>query len=465
MAALVAAAPAAAQTAQQKSVEAGLLPSVAFDGREEAWTIESRMTHWKVPGVSVAVIEGGRIVWARGYGAIASTARAKVTPRTRFQAASISKPVAAAAALSLVGEGKLSLDADVNAQLTRWKLPASAFTATTPVTLRHLLSHTGGTTVHGFPGYAQGQPVPSLVQLLSGTAPANTPAVVSEAAPGARWKYSGGGYQIVQLLIEEASGRAFAEAVAARVLRPARMADSGYGAMKAGSFAFGHDLQGRPIPGNWHSYPEGAAAGLWTTPSDLARFGLALAAAMRGQRGALLGPEMTRAMTTPVQNDYGLGPGVKGEGDALMLSHGGANEGFRAFWVIYPRTGKGAVVMTNADGGAGLATEILRGVSKVHGWPDYKRTPMTSVALAPDVYAAREGSWIGRAGTDDIRLAVRREGNTLVIASPRGTYAFTPTSATQMVAAANGATVTFPAEPGPDGKPQLRMFGLTYLKE
>jgi CubicO group peptidase (beta-lactamase class C family) len=189
LAATLTAAPVLAQpgpSTKQQAVESHLLPAAVFDGKAESWTIESRMAHWNVPGVSVAVIDDGKIVWAKGYGVLAAGDPAPVTPDTRFQAASISKPIAAAAALSLVQDGALTLDGDINAVLKRWKLPAGPFTAGRPVTLRHLLSHTGGLTVHGFAGYAQGAPVPTLVQVLAGAAPANSAAIVSEARPGER---------------------------------------------------------------------------------------------------------------------------------------------------------------------------------------------------------------------------------------------------------------------------------------
>jgi len=447
-----------APSAKQRAVESGLIPAAIFDGKAERWTIQQRMARWKVPGVSVAVIDNGKIVWARAYGVIASDGKLPVTTSTRFQAASISKPVAATAALALVQQGTLSLDTDVNATLKSWKLPASAFTAEQPVTLRALLSHTGGTTVHGFPGYAQGTAVATNVQVLNGAAPANTKAVVSEAKPGERWKYSGGGYQIAQQMIEDATGRPFADVVGERVLKPAGMTMSGYALPPKGSFSFGHRPDGTPVVGGWHTYPEQAAAALWTTPSDLARFGLALAAAYRGEAGAILSPAIAAAMATPVKNDFGLGPSVKGQGEAIAFSHGGANEGFRAYWVIHPRTGDGVAVMTNNDSGDKVMMEIVRAVAKTYGWSDYQPTQYKSVKLAPDVLAAREGRWTASLDGEAVAATVSRDGDRLILDSPMGRLAFTPTSATEVVSAESGTTATF--DTGADGKPVLKIFGL-----
>jgi len=461
-AALVAGPVMAQPSAEQRAVETGLQPAAVFDGKAEGWTVEQRMARWKVPGVSVAVVDDGRIAWARGYGVIAAGQRTTVTPETRFQAASVSKPVAAAAAMSLVQDGRLTLDGDVNASLKSWTLPASAFTAERPLTLKDLLSHTGGTTVHGFPGYAQGAAVPTLVQLLNGAAPANTKAVVSEAKPGERWKYSGGGYEIVQQMIEDASGRPFADVVQARVLAPIGMTASGYALPPKGAFALAHGLDGKPIRGGWRSYPEAAAAGLWTTPSDLARFGLALTAAYRGEAGGPLAPATVKTMLTPVMGGYGLGPGVSGEGEALAVSHGGSNEGFRAFWVIHPVTGDGVAVMTNGESGDRVMMEIVRAVAKTYGWPDFAPATYASFTLAPDVLAAREGDWAVDLDGQHIVFTLRRDGQGLAIETFRGTYPFTPITATTMVAPEIGAKASF--ETGADGKPVLKVFGLTLKK-
>lgn len=451
-----------APSAQQRAVETGLVAATIIDGKTESWTIEQRMARWKVPGVSVAVIDNGKIVWSRGYGVVSVDGKAPVTPDTRFQAASISKPVAAIAALSLVQQGTLSLDTDVNSTLKSWKLPVSDFTRDKPVTLRALLSHTGGTTIHGFPGYAQGVPVATNIQVLNGTPPANTKAVVSEAKPGERWRYSGGGYQIAQQMIEDATGRVFADVVRDRVLVPAGMTLSGYALPPTGSFAHGHGEDGKPIAGGWHTYPEGAAAGLWTTPTDLAKFGLALTKAWRGEAGAVLNPATAAAMATPVMGDYGLGPSVRGEGDAFAFSHGGANEGFRAFWIIHPGTGDGVAVMTNGDSGGQVMMEIVRSVAKAYGWPDFKPVAHKSIALASDVLTARAGQWVGEAGGDRVTVTARRDGGNMILEAMGASFTFVPTSPTDMINGENGQTASFTT--GADGKPVLKMYGLEFRR-
>lgn len=461
--AIVSSAHAQPAPSRQSQVETGLSPAVVFDGKVETFAIADRMARWNTPGVSVAVMENGRIVWARGYGVLEAGKPGAVTAETRFQAASISKPVAATRALQLVEQGRLSLDVDVNSVLRAWKLPDSPLTAGAPVTLRRLLSHTGGTTVHGFPGYAQGAALPTLVQVLGGTTPANTGPVVVDLKPGGTWRYSGGGYQIVQLMIEEAGRRSFAEQVTAGVLRPAGMAHSGYGPPSQGGFAYGHDGYGKVIPGGWHAYPEAAAAGLWTTPSDLLRFGHSLGRAWKGDRGQVLKPETAKMMLTPVMGGYGLGPGVEGEGRDLRISHGGSNEGYMAYWVSWPGRGAGVAVMTNGDQGNRVMMEIVRAVARVYDLPGYAPAAHATFALSSTALDARIGVWTAEYDGETIEFTAVRRGAGLDLETFRGTFGFTPVSATDMVSADTGARAVF--APGPDGVETLRVFGMALKKK
>ena len=215
--------------ARAARVEQGLLPGVVIAGRPlPVKALAARMADLKVPGVSVAVINGGTIEWARGYGVAETGSATPVTPRTLFQAASISKPVAALGALRLVERGQLSLDQDVNERLTSWKVPENEFTKQEKVTLRRLLSHSAGLTVHGFPGYAADAPVPSLIQVLDGVKPANTAAIRADILPGSVWRYSGGGFTVMQQLVIDVTGRPFPALLADLVLVPVGMTDSTY---------------------------------------------------------------------------------------------------------------------------------------------------------------------------------------------------------------------------------------------
>jgi len=356
-------------------IQDAILPPVLVNGESAATTkLSDRMAALKVPGVSVAVIHGGKIEWARGFG-VTRLGGSAVTPETLFQAASISKPVTALAVLHLVESGKLNLDTDVNQYLKAWKVPANAFTEKTKVTLRELLSHTAGMTVHGFPGYASDAALPSVVQVLNGEKPANSPAIVVDTMPGSKWRYSGGGFVIMQVLLEDVTGQPFPKLMHDLVLAPIGMTLSTYEQPlprdRMSEAAMPYHPDGQPVPGGPHVYPEMAPAGLWTTPSDLARYAIAVQQALAANSKAVLSPERAKEMLTPGQNQWGLGVGTGGSAGHPYFTHGGANEGFQCNLVAY-NNGDGAVIMTNSDRGGELATEILRTIAHEYGWPDFQ---------------------------------------------------------------------------------------------
>jgi CubicO group peptidase (beta-lactamase class C family) len=339
------------------------------------------MAETKVPGVSIAFFENGRVKWARGYGEAVAGSKRAVTPNTRFQAASMSKAAAAAAALRLVDQRRLSLDDDLNLRLRGWRVPAGTAPFAEKVTLRRLLSHTAGLTVAGYPGYAAGAKVPTIVQSLTGAAPANTAAVRPYAAPGAQIAYSGGGYSVAQLLMSEAARASFPRLMQRLVLAPLGMTRSGFDQplprRLLGEAAGGHDAEARPVAGGSNIYPELAAAGLWTTPSDYARFVIALQDSWAGRKGALLSRGSAQAMMTPVLNDYGLGVSVYRRGDHTIITHGGSNQGFQCRFAAYlDGSSQGVVIMTNSENGGLLAAGILRTLAVAYGWDDPSGPPL-----------------------------------------------------------------------------------------
>jgi CubicO group peptidase (beta-lactamase class C family) len=368
-------------------VTAGLLPPVVLKGDlHPAHTLAERMAALHVHGVSIAVIHDGKLEWAQGFGVV-QVGGAPVTANTLFQAGSISKPVAATAILRQVQQGKLSLDTDIDTQLTSWKLPADPKANGKPVTLRELLTHTGAITVHGFPGYAQGAPMPTLVQVLNGEPPANTPAIRGEGEPGSKWNYSGGGFTIAQQLTIDQTHESFAKLIHDTVLVPIGMTHSTYdqplpAAMQPHA-ATPYDRKGEPIPGGAHTYPELAAAGLWTTPSDLARYLLELNNSLTGKANHVLSQQMTTQMLTPGLGSWGLGIQIGGAPGNPYFTHGGVNEGFESIMLLYEHSGDGAIVMTNAAGGTRIAQEIVRAIADEYHWPDFQSA--VKAAIPPDL--------------------------------------------------------------------------------
>lgn len=339
------------------------IPEAAFTGRLE---------HHRVPGASVAVVRAGELDWAKGYGVRQAGGVEAVNESTLFQAASISKPVAAAGALRLVAEGVLSLEGDVNEKLRSWTLPANGPTAGNPITLRHLLSHSSGLTggIGSF-GYAEGAKLPTLVQILDGEKPAYSAAVRADTEPGKEFRYSAGGYTVLQQLMVDAAAAEFPALMERLVLRPAGMTNSTFEQPlpegRRSSAASAHLWSGEPVSGSWHTYPEMAVAGLWTTPTDLARFAIQLWRSYHGRSETLLPREMARRMLTRESGEFGLGLSLPREGVA-RFQHGGANLGHRCFLVLSIDSGDGIVIMTNGDSGQALMDEVLAAVGAAYGW-------------------------------------------------------------------------------------------------
>ncbi|HEY1398538.1 serine hydrolase domain-containing protein [Roseateles sp.] len=360
--------------ARIERIERGLVPLDA--SRRESGpprSIAERMADLHVPGLSIALFDQGRLQWARGYGVRDAMTREPVDPSTLFQAASISKPVSSVTLFRLVEQGTLTLDEDVNDRLRSWKVPENAFTRVEKVTPRRIVTHMAGLTGHGFGGYAQGEALPTVQQILDGTPPANSRAVRVDTIPGTLERYSGGGFMVLQLLMEEASGRPFMTLADEAVLQPAGMRDSTFSqplpAALADRAAAGHTSDGARLKGRYHTYPELAAAGLWTTPSDLARFMLAVGHSYRGEPDGLLNPSSARTMLTKVPGGDGQGFDLARTGDALRYSHAGGNAGFRCYAVAFAGTSRGVVLMTNADEGDRLVREVTRAIAREYGWP------------------------------------------------------------------------------------------------
>lgn len=429
-------------------VEGDILPSILVTGepRQKIKLID-RMAELNVPGLSIAVIHNGRIEWARGYG-VRSAGGPLVTPDTLFQAASISKTVTALAALHAVQSGELDLDRDVNQSLKSWKIPANGFTDQTKVTLRELLNHTAGMTVHGFPGYGPTAPLPTTVQVLNGTPPANTPPIHVDIFPGTHWRYSGGGYVVVQQLLEDVTGQPFSKFVRDVVLTPLQMTDSTFEQplpeRLLANAAMPFDASGKPVPGGPHSYPERAPAGLWTTSSDLARYAIEVQNSFSGTSKRVLLQNMTRQMLTPGMNSWGLGVSIGGSAPHQYFQHTGANEGYRCALVAF-EDGDGAVLMTNSDSGSMLIDEVIGTIAHEYGWPDLQPTIHSIAKIDPKRFDALSGSY--QIGPGFI-LTFTREGDRFFSqATHQGQIEIYPENDHQFFAKAVGAQMTFETDP------------------
>ena len=366
-------------------IETSLKTNIFVEGEPDSVTsIVKRMDQTQVPGIGIAVIHDGKIDWAKGYGV--AKGQTKVDTNTLFQAASISKTIAALAALKLVEQGKLQLDVDVNQYLEGWKVEGKLLTDDKPVTLRHLLTHTGGQTVHGFPGYATGTELPSTSDVLAGKG--NTDKVEVDQEPGSAWRYSGGGYTVMQKMVEDVTGLAFSEYIDKQILTPMRMTNSTFHhslpeALKyRASAAF--DAEGKMYPEIYNDYPEKAAAGLWTTPSDLAIYAMHMQAIMAEKMDGILRKSTVKTIFTKQPGDWGLGPALVDVGSELVFEHGGKNLGFTNNFKAFVNKGKGMIVMSNGDNAHVVIQEIMTAISEHYELGTDRRTRIDAVTLSLD---------------------------------------------------------------------------------
>ena len=438
-----------------EQVETGLLPAIqTADKPLVRHTLTERMRQFKVPAVSIAVVNNGKLEWAKAYGFLSADSTRKADTETLFQAASISKPISALGALKLVEQGKLSLDTDINQYLTSWKVNSSRFTAQKPVTLRGLLSHSAGLTVHGFAGYPKGKAIPTTVQILNGEKPANSPAVVSDTTPGVRNQYSGGGYVVMQQAIEDVTGELFPTFMQETVLTPLGMSHSTYeqplpDAMRKNS-SVAHFSNGRKVVGDWNTYPEMAPAGLWTTPSDLAQYIIEIQQSLKGKANYVLSASMTKAMLTKQIGNQGLGPGLDDTPTGLAFGHGGSNMGYKCQFYAFTETGQGVVIMTNADQGSELIIELMRSVSAAYDWPVFKSVIKKVVTIKSEQLDKLVGKYEGD-GPRKISLEVTRVDDGLQVRQSWDSYKFIllPESDTSFFVKDAGGPFTF--EAGSDG--------------
>lgn len=356
----------AAECSARKCEGAGTAHAASLD--ELLAKLDAEVPGWlkqaNVPGAAVAVIQNGVVTTTRGYGLANVEKQIPVTPTTGFNVGSISKTIAAWGVMRLVEQGKLDLDAPVETYLTRWHLPDSKFDER-GVTIRRLLSHTAGLSLHGYPGWGPNKELPTLEQSLSGKTNGSG-AVYLTMEPGTRWQYSGGGYTLAQLIVEEVTHESFEDYMRETVLRPLGMTASDYQLSKEliARSSLAYDQRGRPTPNP--RFTEQAAAGLHTTVEDLATFA---AAALATDTGAPVGrgvlkPQTIELMLTPAPASsgmYGLGY------SAMLLSsgrqgrgHAGSNRGWEAFFEVVPETRDGIVVVTNSSVGAAVYQRIVQ---------------------------------------------------------------------------------------------------------
>ncbi len=419
-------------------------------------TIDELMEQFGVPGVSIAIIRDFEIHWAKGYGIADVETGAPVNTETVFQAASISKPVTAMAVLRAVQDGLFTLDDDINDILTSWQLDGGELTSDQPVTPRTLTSHTSGLgDAFGFPGYDPDDPLPTVVQILDGHELSNVGPVFMERAPWTAYEYSGGGVTVMQLALSDARGRPFQDIMSDHVLEPIGMTRSAFeqpiSPERDSNAARAHDRNGEAKGPKWHVYPELAAAGLWTTPTDLARFAIEVQKSARGEANNVLSRTTVQQMLSPVGvGDFAVGFSLSKQGQGWYFSHGGGNWGFRCTLVAHKVKGYGLAIMTNADRGGAVMAELTRRIQLAYAW-DANAGPvprgydppieLTPIDVAPEILETYVGVYV--LSPDMSLVFTLEDGNLFLQPTGQGKYPVFAESETKFFLRVASVRITF----------------------
>ena len=394
-------------------VETHLAPAVQVKDSVNFWTLAQRMNYYNVPGLTIAVIHNYKIEWARGYGVKDKTTMQPVTTKTLFQAGSVSKSLNAMGILKLAQEKKIDLYADINNYLASWKFPYDSVAKGKKITIAELLSHTAGLTIHGFPGYGHNDSIPALPQILDGVRPANTAPVRSQFEPGLHYQYSGGGITISQLIVEDVTHQPYDVYMRDNVLRPLDMTMSSFAQPPLKTeekyLATGYRKNGQEVDTKYHIYPEQAAAGLWTNPTDLGKYIIATQLSLEGKSNKVLSQKMTALRLTPYIDKYSaFGVFIEKHDDEKYFGHDGSDAGFTTTYKGSFDSGNGVVVMVNSDNGA-ILNEVVNSVASVYGWKDfYQPVVRTAIRLPGSLLKKYEGSYA--AGNDTAIITAKADG-------------------------------------------------------
>jgi len=369
-------------------VESHLMTPVQFaDSAYQFFTLQERMKIYGVPSISIAVIDNGKVAWSKAYGLADVASGRKATTGTLYQAASMSKSVNAVAAMRLVKAGKLDLDKDFRGYLKTWIMPENEFSKGKIITLRQLLSHTAGMSVGGFNGYGAGDTLPSLNQILNGVKPANSESVKPLALAGQKFSYSGGGTVISRKIMEDQTGMTYQNILDTEVLKPLSMQSSTYELHPENSWkdwATAYTGEKQEVAGKYKVYPELAPDALWTTPSDMAKFVLAVQASLNNQKPEFLSKSEVLQLLTPVLDSAQNAPGffILKKGNSTYFQHAGSNVGFKSNFYGSFEGGRGVVVMMNCDE-YDIIPEIINSVAYTYNWKDFYKPELRKLSAVP----------------------------------------------------------------------------------
>lgn len=380
---------------RKSKVENSIMPHVVFDGKIKANSIQSEMRKLKLPAFSVAVIHNGQLDWSDAWGQLEANGT-PVDCGSLFQAGSLAKPATVLAALRLKAAKKIDFDKNIENYLASYELPAGQQNKTHPVTFRNLLTHTSGLTAGGYGGYAQKVQLPSDQQIVRGEAPSNTSKVSVENEPGTSLVYSGGGYTVVEIALQDHLNQDFNQIMNQWLLRPIGMKQADFSVPLAKSkhlyTARGHQIDGTVVPGGWHNHPEQAAAGLWATATDMAMLLIEMHKGFKGESEVFTKASILELISKPIEN-HAFGFRMMGQGDDVFITHYGGTMGYQAGMTLNLRTGDGAVYLSNANHGSNLGAAFLRAVSRTYDWSVFKEENVQRLKLPSKILKSLTGTY------------------------------------------------------------------------
>jgi CubicO group peptidase (beta-lactamase class C family) len=407
-------------------VENGLIETreILFaDSLVPKFNIYERMQFYKVPSVSIALINNGKIEWAKSYGFADIEGKRPANANTIYQVASISKSVNSLGIMRLVKNGKLSFSEDIRNYLKTWNFPDNEFSKGRTITLKNLLSHTAGLSVHGFVGYSSTDSIPTINQILDGKRPANNEPIKPIFPPGEHFEYSGGGSAVIRKILDDNISNNYDSLMETLVLKPLGMTNSTFSQpLKSNynNYAFAYDKDMRPLKGNFYIYPEQTAGGLWSTATDIAKFILSIQTSLNDNKTTILDKNTAVEMLTPILDSYALGFGIDEKGGEKYFWHEGESYGYRSIYYGSFTTGKGVVILTNSypDNGKSLIYEILHSAASAYDWKDFYKPILKKLIIVPDTLLS---SYAGEYNCEnpELKISIIKTNSTLELTARR----------------------------------------------
>jgi len=415
---------------RKAQLETGIRGQVKFLGEEEKLnSITNRMSVYNIPALSLAVIQQGEIAWAAVYQNESFYEGQNLDCNSIFQAASLSKPVTFMAALRMNAAGEIDLDENIQEYLKDFVLPQGKQTTENPVNLRNIFSHTSGITPGGYQGYAKDLPMPSDMDIVSGAPGVNSPAIEVVSPPDETLGYSGGGYTLAELALQDIYNDEFSNLMNKWILEPVGMEHSEFTQPLPNSkwdlVAKGHTQSGEVLDGGWRNHPEQAAAGLWSNAVDMAKFLIEIYKAYQGE-SAIFSQADIESILSHQRDGHVYGFLLSRSSDDISLTHYGGNAGYRTGMTISLTSGNGLAYLSNSDNGGALGNELLLSASQVYNWQSFPQTEVQRERVSPGVLEGLAGEY---RWNEQIDLAVNYDegAHQISLIFPNGdAYALTP---------------------------------------